>query len=223
MTRLSTVKGRFRKLARKSLFDQVGALRSLLPSWRWWLVYRPHLGQVGRGSLIQRPLLLMGPQYIKMGANVRFRQLCRIEARPVIDSRVPVLEIGDGTTFEQGVHIVCVNRITIGARCSFSAFCCITDLDHPFDPTVPHVASGPRIGDRASLEDLGVTIGDDCFIGIGVAILPGVTIGRGCVIGANSVVTRDLPAGSIAAGMPARVIRTWPEHDRSVEMRPSMN
>jgi acetyltransferase-like isoleucine patch superfamily enzyme len=52
-----------------------------------------------------------------------------------------------------------------------------------------------------------VTVGPDCWIGMGVSILPGVTIGEGCVIGAGSVVAKDLPAFSIAVGNPAKVIR----------------
>lgn len=53
-----------------------------------------------------------------------------------------------------------------------------------------------------------VTIGHNVWIGGDVTILPGVTIGDNCTIGAGSVVTRDIPANSIAAGNPARVIRT---------------
>ena len=52
-----------------------------------------------------------------------------------------------------------------------------------------------------------VVIGDDCWFGINVVVLPGVTIGRGCVIAANTVVTGDLPPYSVAAGAPARVVK----------------
>ena len=52
-----------------------------------------------------------------------------------------------------------------------------------------------------------MTIGDGCWIGGGVIILPGVTIGEGCVIGAGSVVTKNIPANSLAVGNPCRVIR----------------
>lgn len=50
-----------------------------------------------------------------------------------------------------------------------------------------------------------ITIGDDCWIGGHVVILPGVTIGQGCTIAASSVVTRDVPPWSVAMGSPARV------------------
>ena len=54
---------------------------------------------------------------------------------------------------------------------------------------------------------LPVMIEDGCWIGGGVIILPGVTIGQKCVIGAGSVVTKDIPANSLAVGNPCRVIR----------------
>lgn len=52
-----------------------------------------------------------------------------------------------------------------------------------------------------------VVIGDDCWIGGTVTILPGVTIGEGCTIAANAVVTKDIPAWSVAMGAPAKVVK----------------
>ena len=52
-----------------------------------------------------------------------------------------------------------------------------------------------------------VKIGKDCWIGARVMVLPGIEIGDGCIIGANSVVTKNIPRYSIAAGVPARVIK----------------
>ena len=54
-----------------------------------------------------------------------------------------------------------------------------------------------------------INIGDNCWLGEGVCILPGVTIGAGSIIGALSVVNRDIPANSIAVGAPAKVIKQW--------------
>ncbi len=59
-----------------------------------------------------------------------------------------------------------------------------------------------------------MTIGNDCWIGGHVTILPGVAIGDGCTIGAGSVVTRDIPSGSVVVGNPARVIRKIEEPSR---------
>lgn len=53
-----------------------------------------------------------------------------------------------------------------------------------------------------------VSIGDDCWIGGNVTIMPGVTIGKGCTIGAGSVVTRNIPDFSVAVGSPAKVVKT---------------
>lgn len=58
-----------------------------------------------------------------------------------------------------------------------------------------------------------VTIGNDCWFGANVVVCPGVTIGDSCVIGAGSVVTRDIPSHSFAAGVPAKVIRPITEQD----------
>ena len=61
-----------------------------------------------------------------------------------------------------------------------------------------------------------VHIGNDCWLGANVVVCPGVTIGDGCVIGAGSVVTRDVPPMSFAAGNPCRVIRAITEADSMV-------
>ncbi|MGY3944964.1 sugar O-acetyltransferase [Aeromonas tecta] len=64
-----------------------------------------------------------------------------------------------------------------------------------------------------------VQIGDDCWIGGGAIICPGVTIGPRSIIGAGAVVTRDIPADSLAVGNPARIIRTLsPDEPRDLEL-----
>lgn len=63
-----------------------------------------------------------------------------------------------------------------------------------------------------------IIIGDDCWFGGNVIVLPGVTIGSGCVIGAGSVVTHSIPANSLAVGNPCKVIREITEKD-SIELK----
>jgi len=63
---------------------------------------------------------------------------------------------------------------------------------------------------HSRLEFASVTIGDDCDIGAGVIVLPGVTIAQGTQVGAGAVVNKNLPPYAVAAGVPARVIRTRP-------------
>lgn len=61
-----------------------------------------------------------------------------------------------------------------------------------------------------------MVIGNRVWLASGVIVLPGVTVGDDCVIGAGSVVTKDIPAGSVAVGNPCRVIRKIDENDRKV-------
>ena len=91
----------------------------------------------------------------------------------------------------------------------FANGCFITDADHRFDdPEQPITWQGFR--------SKGPTrVGDNVWCGANVVITSGVTIGRRSVIGANSVVTTDIPPFSIAAGAPARVLRSIrPAHER---------
>ena len=72
-----------------------------------------------------------------------------------------------------------------------------------------------KTGNVTNLEYTGaITIGDNCWIAANVTICGGVTIGEGCVIGAGSVVTKDIPANSLAVGNPCRVLRAITEADR---------
>jgi acetyltransferase-like isoleucine patch superfamily enzyme len=93
------------------------------------------------------------------------------------------------------------DRIEVGAHCMFANHCFLTDADHRFDdPEQPITWQGMNPKGP-------VVIGDNCWFGTNVVVTGGVTIGERAVVGANSVVTKDLPAGVIAAGAPAKVVK----------------
>jgi acetyltransferase-like isoleucine patch superfamily enzyme len=111
------------------------------------------------------------------------------------------LEIGEGTFINLGCMLAATERIRVGRHCMFANHCFVADADHRFDdPDLPITWQG-----MASKGP--VTIGDNCWFGTNCVVTGGVTIGERTVVGANSVVTRDLPAGVIAAGAPAKIIK----------------
>lgn len=105
----------------------------------------------------------------------------------------------------------------IGSFCSIASNVRINALEHPMQRLTMHKMTyrpneyfrniGVDMDYRAYRSAKRVTIGNDVWIGHGAVIMPGVSIGTGAVIGANAVVTKDVPAYMIAAGVPAKVLR----------------
>ena len=126
----------------------------------------------------------------KMGKNVN------IERHAIFG---PLLEIGDNS----GVGIGCevYGPVSIGQDVMMGPEVVIYTRGHKHDRVdVPMIAQGND-------ETKPVIIGDDVWIGRRTIILPGVTIGKGCIIGAGAVVTKDIPPYSVAAGVPAKVVK----------------
>ncbi len=111
------------------------------------------------------------------------------------------ITIGEGVFLNQGVMVAAVDLVEIGDHCMAANGCMITDGNHRFDdPTKPVTWQG--------FSSKGPTrLGANVWLGANVIVTSGVTIGDRCVVGSNSVVTTDLPAGTIAAGAPAKVLR----------------
>ena len=110
------------------------------------------------------------------------------------------LILGDGVFINHYAILDCHHAITVGHRVLIGPHCYISDFDHGIAPGCP-------IADQPDGEAAPVRIGDGAWLGAGVIVLKGVTIGAGAVIGAGSVVTRDVAAGAIVAGCPARMLR----------------
>lgn len=111
------------------------------------------------------------------------------------------IRIGAGVFLNQGVMVAAVDLVEIGDHCMAANGCMITDGNHRFDdPSKPVTWQG--------FDSKGPTrLGANVWLGANVVVTSGVTIGDRCVVGANSVVTSDLPPGTIAAGAPAKVLK----------------
>lgn len=115
------------------------------------------------------------------------------------------IETGKNFFANYNCTIIDVARVTIGDNCQFAPNVSIYTAGHPVHPD-----------SRNSLYEygIGVSIGDNVWIGGSTVILPGVHIGSNTVIGAGSVVTKDIPDWVVAAGNPCKVIRKITEEDR---------
>jgi maltose O-acetyltransferase len=155
--------------------------------------------------VILQPVLFVGPGEISLGEGVQFgwkasplfyTGYCHVE---VSDERSRI-EVGDRTEFNNNLMIKSEGAgIRIGRDGLFGANVEILDSDfHALDPARRKTGAGKLAP---------VEIGDNVFAGMGVRVLKGASIGSDSVIGAGAVVTGPIPAGVIAAGNPARVIR----------------
>ena len=120
------------------------------------------------------------------------------------------IHIGNNVTINMGCLFVDCNKITIGNNVLIAPNVQIYTATHPIElnERLTPVETVEGIQYIRHTFALPVTVGDGCWIGGGVIILPGVTIGEGSVIGAGSVVTKDISANSLAVGNPCKVIRS---------------
>ena len=114
------------------------------------------------------------------------------------------ISIGAGTFVNFDCLMLDVAPIRIGKACQLATRVQLLTPTHPIDPE-------PRRAGWEAAEP--ITIGDNVWLGGGAIVCPGVTIGANTVVGAGAVVTRDLPAGVVAIGAPARVLREIGERD----------
>lgn len=108
------------------------------------------------------------------------------------------IRIGTGTFVNVGCYFEAVAPIRIGEDCQLAMFVTIITSFHGVGPD----------GVSKDRDSAPITIGDRCWLGANVTVLPGVTIGDDVVVAAGAVVTRDLPGGAVYGGVPARLIRT---------------
>ena len=198
----------------------LGRLSTRLAAW----YFPPYLGRYRLANLNAKA------SYVSPKATIYHDNL-RLGPNVFIDEGVIIFKDEDGGPVElsKGVHLhrdVIVQTgqngsVIIGSdthiqpRCLFSAFmgpirigrlgeiapnCAFYSYDHGYQANEP-------IRSQPMQTKGGIVIEDDVWLGFGVIVLDGVRIGKGAVIGAGAVVTKDIPEGAIAAGIPARVIK----------------
>jgi acetyltransferase-like isoleucine patch superfamily enzyme len=189
--------------------DLAREARLWVQKWKWyerntlpWNRAQIHWELMRRGAFARWPLQgnvleALRERRLEVGEGVLFEPNVWITA----PGRARV-RIGAGTFLNQSVMVAAHELVEIGEHCMLANGCFVSDAAHRYDdpdkpvPWQGFTSKGPT------------RIGANCWLGAHVVVTSGVTIGERCVVGAGSVVTHDLPPFSIAAGAPARVLRS---------------
>jgi acetyltransferase-like isoleucine patch superfamily enzyme len=172
-------------------FGLVGTLTR--PYWRY------RFAGFGAQSLLYRPEWVHRPDLMVVGERVWIGPRAWLEVGgPALESRSPVLRIGDGVVLRHHVTISAHESVVIEDDVLIAAWSSIYDSDH--------IVGGPGNPVWQPTLNAPVRIGRGTWLGERVAVLRGSDIGAHCVIGANSVVRGTIPDHSVAVGAPARVV-----------------
>lgn len=171
----------------------------------FWLVVTKVLYRPAR--LVRLPMYVRGRSCITWGVGFTTGVGTRIDA--LGDSDKVQVRIGENVQLNDYVHIAAIERVTIGNDVLIASKVFISDHNHgTYSGPAPH--SNPAITPASrALVSAPVVIEDKVWLGEHVCVLPGVRIGQGSVVAAGAVVTHDLPAYVIAAGVPAKVIKRY--------------
>ena len=158
--------------------------------------------------IVRFPIDIRGKRFMKVSDGLTTGRYCRIEAYP-LDERSVVITFGKNVQINDFVHITAMENVYIGNNVLLASKIYISDCSHgSYDGNEQDSSPNTFPIDR-NYKTSPVIILDNVWIGESVSILPGVTIGENAIIGANSVVTKNIPANSIAVGNPARLIKKY--------------
>lgn len=208
LTRLGAFSPRFLRLAERSVGiykDRKKLLRYLAPN-----AYISPLAQIGAVTLEAGPRALIDDYVtiyahpdatgrITLGENVCLYRWSVVE----LGAGAASITIGAHTHLQPGCILnALVSNIIIGSNGMIGAHCAFMPYQHGF-------ADLSRPMNRQPLTSRGdIVLEDDVWLGTRVTVMDGVVIGKGAIIGAGAVVTKDVPPYTIAAGVPARIIRS---------------
>jgi acetyltransferase-like isoleucine patch superfamily enzyme len=155
--------------------------------WLEGVNYGKGLSVEGNVSTDDGSKILLG-DYVKLGKDIYLGTWSRGK-----------ITVGNNSYIGRWSIILAYESVSIGNDCLIAPGCHITDVNHG-------TASGELMR-KQPLVSKPIRIGNNVWIGAGCSILPGVTIGDGAVVGARAVVTHDVPANAVVAGIPAKIIR----------------
>lgn len=182
------------------------------------LLYPLLLGSCGRRPVFGQNVVLRHPHKIRLGDGVIVDDNCLLDAKGA-DNRG--ITLGDGVFLGRNTILSCKNgdielasgvnigfnsqiasgsKVRVGKDGLLAAYCYLVGGGH-------ESADPERAVQDQQAVSRGITVDDNVWLGAGVKVLDGVSVGADCIVGAGAVVTADLPARSVAAGVPARVIR----------------
>ncbi|RJT47021.1 DapH/DapD/GlmU-related protein [Rahnella woolbedingensis] len=119
------------------------------------------------------------------------------------------LVFGKNVQVNDYVHLAVIDSVIIGDNTLIASKVFITDHNHGMIGQSDKSSSPLVIPSQRPLVSAPVVIGERVWIGENVTILPGITIGNGSIIAAGAIVTHDIPDNSIAAGVPAKIVKTY--------------
>ena len=175
--------------------------------------------KVGNGLIIGRNVIIRHPDKIVLGNNVTIDDNCLIDARgagpeglvledhviinrnSMIQAKAGPIHLGKRTSIGSNSVIVSLDGVDFGEAVLTAGGCQISAGAYHFDDPVVAVM------DQGAYAKGPITIGEKSWLGTGVIVLDGISIGAGSVIGAGAVVTKDVPEGCVAVGVPARVVK----------------
>lgn len=159
----------------------------------WHLRHCTRVGRLprvyGRPRITNLGEIVVGDKFLFFSNTVTSEMVAYPEGR---------IEIGSDVFINYGASLSAHRLVRIGDGCQIGSYACLMDNDYH------------RVEDRSQPgESIPIVLGKNVWLGVRVIVLKGVTIGENAVIGAGSVVTKNVPAHCLAAGVPAKVVRTF--------------
>lgn len=154
-------------------------------------------GKCGHGLRVERGLRVRQRLHKgwKLGCDIYLGRNTTIDCLPG-----STFVIGSNTTLTEGAFISVCQRVDIGMNSLIGEYCSIRDANHEISDVERPIVDQP-------MAPLPIVVGQNVWLGRGVAVLAGSLIGSGAVVGANSVVNREILPNSVNGGVPSKLIR----------------